>query len=137
MPALRKYNIFICHAWDYSDEYYRIVEFLNAAPFFAWEDLSVPEHDPLANDDTLQSELRNQIRPADIVLVLAGMYAAHSEWIDWELQFARRIGMPVVGILPWGSERVPVAVQNAAVDLVGWNSASIVDAIRQYARPPQ
>lgn len=134
MPTFRIYSVFIYHFWTYSQDYDRIVEFLNSTPFFKWRDLSVPEHDPLADNENLQYELRNQIRPAEAILVLAGMYTAHSDWIDWEMKFARRIGCPIIGILPRGNERVPFAVQNAAVELVGWNSASIVGAIRRNAR---
>ncbi len=42
MPTLRMYLVFICHDWEYSDDYYRICQFLNDAPNFAWTNLSVP-----------------------------------------------------------------------------------------------
>jgi len=96
--------------------------------------LSVPEHDPV-NDAELAYELRNQMRPADAFSIIAGMYAAHREWIDFELSFARRIGNPIIGITKWGAERVPVSIQDAAREVVGWSSASIVRAIREYALP--
>lgn len=75
------------------------------------------------------------MRPADVFLIIAGMYAAHSEWIDFELSFARRIGRPIIGIMKWGSERVPIAIQDSATELVGWNGTSIVQAIRRNALP--
>jgi len=134
MPALRTYRIFISHAWHRSEHYSRVVGWLNAAPNFQWENLSVPEHDPL-HGDQLEYELRNQMRPADAFLILAGMYSAHSAWIDFELEFARRIGRPIIGIRPWGAERLPSAVQAAATVMVNWNGDSIVQAIRQFALP--
>ncbi len=133
MPALRTYSVFICHDWEYSSDYHRVCEFLGA-PNFAWRNLSVPEHDPLADDKTLEYELRNQVRPANIMLVLAGMYTARSRWMDWEMAFARRIGKPIIGVRPWGSQRIPVAVQKNATEIVGWNTNSIVSAIRHYGR---
>lgn len=135
MPALRTYKVFISHAWDYYDDYYRIEKFLNNAPNFAWENLSVPEHDPILNSQQLTYELNNQMRPANVFLILCGMYAAHSDWIQYEINFARRIGRPIIGIRPWGSERIPEVIQNAAVEIVGWNADSIVSAIRTYALP--
>jgi len=134
MPALRTYRLFISHAWHRSEHYSRVVSWFHAAPNFHWENLSVPEHDPVHGPD-LEVELRNQMRPADAFIILAGMYAAHSDWIDFELSFARRIGRPVIGVRPWGAERLPAAVQNAAREVVGWNRASIVSAVRQYALP--
>jgi hypothetical protein len=133
MPSLRTYSVFICHDWEYSGEYNRIREFLDGAPNFDWEDRSVPDHDPLANDETLQAELQNQIRPADVMLVLAGMYTSRSEWMAWEMAFGRRIGKPIIGIAPRGSQRLPQVVQRNAIEIVGWNSSSIVQAIRRYA----
>lgn len=131
MPELRPYPLFISHAWKHNDEYYSLVKMLDEAPNFKWRNCSVPEHDPLEGD--LQEGLRKQIRPASIVLILAGMYATYSDWIEFEIQFANQSGKPIVGIEPWGSERIPTAVQQAAIVMVGWNTASIVSAIRRNA----
>lgn len=133
MPMLRTYRVFICHDWEYSDEYQRVCELLDTAPNFLWENLSVPEHDPLDTNDMLEKNLRDQIRPADSMLVLAGMYTARSDWMDWEMAFARRIGKSIIGVKPWGNVQLPVIVQRNANEIVGWNSDAIVSAIRRYA----
>lgn len=134
MPALRTYSVFICHDWEYSDDYSRICQFLDAANNFDWENRSVPEHDPLDTNDELEKNLRDQIRPANVMLVLAGMYSARSGWMDWEMAFARRLGKPIIGIIPWGNERLPQVVQDNADEMVGWNTSTIVDAIRRWSR---
>jgi hypothetical protein len=134
MPALHTYSVFICHDWEYSDDYHRVHNFLTTARNFDWEDLSVPEHDPLDTDDMLEKNLRDQIRPANVMIVLAGMYTARSGWMDWEMAFARRIGLPIIGVAPWGSRVIPRAVQDNAREVVGWRQQSIVDAIRRYRR---
>ena len=71
MPILRRYRVFISHVWNYGDDYWRVVRFLDEAPYFQWENLSVPEHDPVTTED-LAKELRNQMRPADVFLIIAG-----------------------------------------------------------------
>lgn len=134
MPTLKTYSVFICHDWEYSDDYSRICDFLDQAPNFDWEDRSVPEHDPLDTDDMLERNLRDQIRPASVMLVLAGMYTARSEWMDWEMEFARRIGQPIIGIKPRGNSRIPSVVQVNAAEIVGWNTSTIVGAIRRLGR---
>ena len=133
MPALRNYKVFISHVWHRSEHYSSIVSWLNNAANFSWENLSVPEHNPIHNSEQLEYELRNQMRPADVFLILGGMYATRSDWIDFELSFASRIGKPIIGIRPWGAEVMPVSITNAATEVVGWNSASVVKAIRDYA----
>lgn len=133
MPTLRTYSVFICHDWEYSDSYHRVCAFLNDAPHFRWKNLSVPDHDPLDTDDLLEKNLRDQVRPADVMLVMAGMYSARSVWMDWEMRFARRIGKSIIGIKPRGNALLPLVVQNNADEIVGWNGGSIVNAIRRHA----
>jgi hypothetical protein len=133
MPTLRVYKVFISHAWSYNDDYYRIEKWLNEAPNFLWTNLSVPKHDPIANGEQLSKELNNQMRPAEAFIILAGMYVSHSAWIQYEINFARRIGRPIIGIRPWGSTLVPKAVQDGSDEIVGWNRDSIVAAIRNHA----
>ena len=65
---------------------------------------------------------------------MAGVYASYSKWIDREIQCATRdLSKPIIAIRPWGNERISQAVQDAASTIVGWNTSSIVDAIRRYA----
>lgn len=137
MPALRPYKLFISHAWRYNEDYNRLVHFLDGASNFDYENLSVPSHAGIAADNTdeLKRLLRNQMRPANVFLVIGGMYAAHSEWIDFEIDFSNYIGRPIIGVYPWGSERMPRVIQDAADVLVGWSTKTIVEAIRIYALP--
>lgn len=135
MPYLHRYKIFISHAWKYSESYNRICRFLNDAPQFIYANYSVPRVDPLhCSSSELTEEIRQQIRPVEIVIILAGMYVSHSSWIQFEIDYAKCLHKPILGILPWGSERVPVAVNIAADRVVGWNTASIVSSIRALAR---
>ena len=135
MPSLKTYDLFISHAWTYDDDYYRLVQFLKDANWFKYRNYSVPQHDPLDanNASRLMAALDRQIRPVNIVLIISGMYVNYRDWIQYEIELAQAYGKPIVGIRPWGSQRVPVAVQSAATELVGWNTSSIVDAIRRNA----
>ena len=118
MPALRTYRVFISHAWTYSDDYYRIVQLLENAPNFLSHNYSVPEHDPLDTEDDLAEGLKKQIRPVQIVIILAGMYVNHSKWIEFEMDFADQIDKPMIGVKPWGQKRVPREVQNRVKEMV-------------------
>lgn len=135
VPTLRLYRVFISHAWRYDSDYYRVEDFLDSTPNFDWENLSVPSHAGIrANDtDELRKRLRDQMRPAHAFVIIAGMYVAHSDWIDFEIEFARRIGRPIVGVAPRGSVQLPRTVQRAAAEVVGWTRDSIVGAIRRHA----
>ena len=85
MPPLKTYRLFISHAWTYNAEYYRLVSLLDNANNFSWRNYSVPEHDPADANNTskLKTALQNQMRPTQAVLIISGMYAAYSEWIQY------------------------------------------------------
>jgi hypothetical protein len=134
MPALNNYRIFVSHAWTYNESYYRLLKYLDAAPNFSYHNYSVPEHDGVTGGNKLAENLRNQIRPVHVVMVLGGMYVAHSIWLKFEINFARDLRKPILAVRPWGAERMPEDLTAVADAIVGWNSSSIVDAIRLLAR---
>lgn len=137
MPKLKTYDLFISHMWRNTDnsEYYRLVTFLSAANNFTWRNYSVPEHDPLGmkTDQQLQEALEQQIRPVNCFIIIAGMYVNNREWIQKELDIAKLYKKPIVGVIPWGQQRTPVEVQNAAKEMVSWNTDSIVAAVRKWS----
>jgi hypothetical protein len=133
MPSLYPYRIFVSHAWDYNREYYDLINRFNDYPNFDYRNYSVPEHDPLDTTSQLAQKLLNQMNLVQVVIILAGMYVAHSDWIQYEIDQAVRLGKPIIAIKPWGQERVPIAIQNAATVIHGWNISPIVQSIRDLS----
>lgn len=132
------YHIFISHAWKYSSDYNKIVEWLDEAQeegLLTWKNYSVPVHDPKIDPNTtvgknkLKEALKNQISPASKIIVLAGMYASYSDWIDFEISTAISQNKYIIGVKPWGQERIPAVVNNNVDIMVGWNKKSVIDAI--------
>lgn len=119
------YRLFISHAWRYGEDYDRLCNLLNKAPSFSWLNWSAPEDKPAIPDwmvvpnDIVLQEIAKKIGMADCVLVIAGMYANHSSWIQAEMNLARNLGKPLIGIKPWGSERMPQEVYERTVEDVG------------------
>lgn len=135
MPELKPYRIFVSHAWDYKDDYHRFIELLKNANNFAFRNYSVPEHDPVdaKNNSKLQIKLKDQMEPTQIVIILAGLYVNHSDWILEEIEMAKAMNKPMIGIQPYGSVNTPTIVQNSVKEMVGWSTTSIVGGIRKYA----
>lgn len=134
MPDLKTRMLFISHAWTYEQHYNQLVLWLDAATNFSWKNCSVPSTDSLSDKTTsgLAAGMTRQINPAQGVIILAGMYAAHSDWIKYEIAEAVRLEKVIIGVRPWGAERVPDVVQNAAKVMVSWQSASVIQAVRDY-----
>jgi hypothetical protein len=133
--ALKNYRVFISHAWKYNESYYNLVDMLNNASRFKWSNHSVPEHDSLdtATDKELTNELREQIQGTHVVIIISGMYYSHSKWILKEIDIAQDMEKPIVAVKPRGQQRTPVEVKNAAKEVVGWSTNSIVRAIRDHS----
>jgi len=139
MPALRDYHLFISHSWTYGDSYDGLVKLLNNRPYFEWTDFSVPKNDPIhnaPNEEKLRNAIREQMAHASCVIILAGVYASYSKWINIEIDLAKNAfysPKPIIAIEPWGSEKTSAVVKNNADVIVGWNTQSIVEAIQNYS----
>ena len=136
MPELKDYRLFISHSWTYPNTYEGLVKLLNEQPLFKWSNYSVPKDDPIHNAPNtrlLKLAIEQQMRPANCVLILAGVYSTYSKWINFEIEAAKGMGKPIIAIEPWGSERTSVVVKTNADEIVKWNSNSIVRAIRNWA----
>lgn len=135
MPALKNYHILISHSWDYNEPYETVCGWLDDAKNFTWSNYSVPITNPLDahSKKELKEKLKNRISNCSCIIVLSGMYVAYSEWIDYEIDTAKELGKPIIGVKPWGQERIPSKVQSDSTVLVGWNSSSVVNAVRDYA----
>ena len=136
---MKTYNLFISHSWSYSNNYNDLVNLLNARSYFSFRNYSVPKDDPLHTNGTdlqLYNAIKNQITHSSVVLILAGVYASYSKWIDKEIYIAKNEfyrNKPIVAIEPWGSVRTSVPVKEAADMIVRWNTESVVSAIRALA----
>lgn len=73
------------------------------------------------------------MRSASVVLVLAGMYVAHSDWIQEEIDMAIGMGKPIIGVVPSENERVPVLVKENATELVKPDGNAILEAVERHA----
>ena len=135
---MRTYNLFICHSWRYGNQYDRLKNLLDKSGL-SYRDYSVPRDDPIHNARSvrqLREAIKNQMQYASVVVVLAGVYASHSKWIDIEIGLAESSfasAKPIVAIKPRGSERTSTRVKKAANRIVGWSTKSIVRAIKELA----
>ncbi len=133
------YNLFISHSWRYAGQYNQLIHLLRVRNYFAFRDYSVPPDDPIhnaRNDTQLRSSIYNQMKGCHVVLILAGVYATYSKWINIEIDLAKKgfiYAKPVIAIRPWGNERISEPVSRAADRIVGWNTESVVKAIRELA----
>ena len=132
----KTYHIFISHSWAYSDTYNDLIDLLDKDSSFSYADYSVPKDDPIHDAGTskeLYEAIKAQMSKASVVLILAGVYSTYSKWINKEIEIAQNefsTPKPIIASQPWGADRTSSVVKDAADKIVGWNSSSIINAIK-------
>jgi antiphage defense system Thoeris ThsB-like protein len=129
-------RLFVTHAWDTSDEYLRIFEYLESARNFFYKNLSAPDKAPKSGGvEADREELRRQIAQAECVIALPGLYRQQSDLLQFELTFAKASDKPVILMKPFGANQVlPKAITDFSDQIVEWDGRALVDAIKAQAR---
>ena len=144
IPSRRtQIHVFISHSWAYSGHYDTLADWIFKQKWHVGQaslmlqDYSVPKGDPIHNagsDRALQAAIFNQIARCHVVVIPLGMYANYSKWIQKEITGASPQAKPILGVDPWGQQRSSSVVANAAKEMVGWNSKSVVGGIWRLYR---
>jgi hypothetical protein len=136
-------HVFVSHSWNHSGHYDSLSDWIFEKPWSSgqaslkFHDYSVPKNDPIHDaptDAKLQAAIYDKISRSHVIVIPTGMYASHSKWIQKEIDGAILYGKPILGVHPWGAQRTASVVNNAAIETVGWNSQSVVDAIWRLYR---
>ncbi|MBH0039594.1 TIR domain-containing protein [Pseudoalteromonas sp. SWN166] len=132
----KEYKIFISHSWQYTDTLEALRNLINARGYFSATYEESTKDKPINSDDEgyVKRQLAKKIANSDVILALAGVYASHSSWMQWELDKAIELGIPVIGVIPRGQDRISTIVSTRSVVDIKWNTESIVSAIRAHAK---
>ena len=93
-------RIFISHRWSY-DEYDKIKNWLDTAPYYSFADCSISVDKKLEglNNIKLKEAIAEHIRQCSVFIVPTAMYAAHSEWMQFEIDTAVAMNKPILAII--------------------------------------
>ena len=132
---MKTYNLFISHSWNYTFEYYKLINLLTNVRYFRWKNYSVsPDYcfdtDQIISNKKMEANLKRQIKPVSCVLIIGGKYINYREWILKEIDLSLSFDKPIIGILPWGIRQVPEIFRNVCRDIIGWNVSSVVNSIK-------
>lgn len=130
-------NLFISHSWKHNNQYEDLISLLKDRGYFDFKNYSVPSKDPLdvsgsKYKEKLREAIKQQMQLSQVVIIIAGKYVTYSDSIQMELELAAQMGKPIIAVRPWGANQISTVAENAADDLIGWNSDSIVEAIRRH-----
>jgi hypothetical protein len=128
-------RLFVTHAWADNDDYSRVFEYLEASGTFYYMNTSQPHAKMPIDKESQREDLRRQIAPCEVVVVLAAVYRAAPELVLFEMNFAKAADRPIVAMENFGStEPLAKAIKDLADEVCPWNERSLIDALRRQAR---
>lgn len=127
-------NIFVSHYHEDAD---KIISFKNLIGRHGIDmrDSSIYEaklKNNAKNEQYIKQELiKPQMRWAGTIAVLIGKDTAKSDYVNWEIETAAKMGKRIVGVFLQGAQKedIPPALIEHGDNLVGWNGEKIVRAI--------
>jgi nucleoside 2-deoxyribosyltransferase len=135
MSQANPLRLFVTHAWEASDDYLRVFEYLESARNFFYRNYSAPDRRPGGDKEAQREELRRQITQAEAVIALSSLFDTHQDLLTFELLYAQASHKPVILMKPFGAKKdPPKAILDLANELVEWDERALVDAIRREAR---
>ena len=129
-------RIFVTHTFASHPDYHRVFEYLESSPNFFYRNCSAPDNPPGAGGrEALKDELRNQIKLAEVVIVLGALYDDNQSWITYQMDAAQALERPLIALGPFGrGTALPDDIKKRAAEVIDWNGRNIVDAVRRQAR---
>jgi hypothetical protein len=128
-------RLFITHAWETSDEYLRVFEYLESARNFFYTNLAAPDKAPSGGKEADREELRRQIAQAECVIAFPSLYRSHTDLLMFQLTFAKASDKPVILMRPFGANVViPKEVTSLSDQVCDWDGRALVDAVKAQAR---
>lgn len=126
-------NVFISHVHG-DDAGLAKVKDLLAKHGMNIRDSSINSSNPnnAKSEDYIKSQiLAPQIDWAGTLVVYVSPKTKDSDWVNWEIDYAHKLGKRIVGVWENGAKDcdLPDALNNYADAVVGWSGSSIVDAI--------
>jgi hypothetical protein len=112
-------RLFVTHAWVENDDYTRVFEYLEASGTFYYKNTSQPQAKRPIDKESQREDLRRQIAPCEVVVVVPGVYLASPELVLFQMNSV---------------EPLPKAILDLADEVSGWNERSLIDALRRQAR---
>lgn len=128
-------RLFVTHAWTDNDDYVRVFEYLEASGTFYYLNSSQPQAKRPIDRESQREDLRRQIAPCEVIVVLPSVYAIAQELVTFQMNFAKSAERPIIAMENFAStEPLPNAIKDLADEVSSWNERNLIDALRRHAR---
>ena len=103
----KTYSLFISHSWDHDDTSQSLKNSLNGRGYFSAVYMQVEKDCPINSEKAavVKANITKRLQESDVLLAIAGVFASHSEWMQWEMDKAKELGLNVIGVIPRGDRK--------------------------------
>jgi hypothetical protein len=112
-----------------------VFEYLEAPGTFYYHNTSLPHDKRPLDKESEREDLRRQIAPCEVVIVVPAAYRAAPDLVLFQMNFAKAADRPIVAMENFGSTApLPKAISDLADEVSAWNERSLIDALKRQAR---
>ena len=129
-------RVFVTHAFQETEDYLRVFEFIESVDRFFYLNVSKPDNVPATGGvEAIKEELIAQLKACEAVIVLPSLYEEKQSMARFLMDAADANHKPMIAIRPFGGlTETPAAVVERIKEHIEWNDREIVDALRRQAR---
>jgi len=149
------YDLFLTHAWHYTDEWQRVVAALDGYLPGKWRNWSIPWHDTSIERHSAQGKaaleklLDGHISMSSAILLLPEVrnLPDGAMWLEKQLRIAAHHSKPVIGVVQDENSlrrsllsslgirsNFPVDLRGRVNEVSGRNAAAIIKAVDRFCR---
>ena len=128
--------VFASHAFEESNDYLRLFEFLESVDRFFYVNVSKPENIPATGGlQAIKDELIEQIKASEAVIMLSSLYEDRPDIANFIMDVADVNNINMISLRPFGvvAETAPELVERCK-EHIEWNDREIADALRRQGR---
>lgn len=129
-------RVFVTHAFEETDDYLRVFEFLESVDRFYYLNVSKPENIPTqGGQEAIRDELIQQIKASEVVVIISDVFDQEADLVGYMMDVAEANNIGMIAIRPFGglTETAPAIIKRSN-EQVEWNDREMVDAIKRVGR---
>jgi len=130
------YRVFVTHVFQDDEDYQRVFEYLESRDQFFYTNSSDLTRMPATGGlDAMKEELREQIKPAEVVMMPITIFDANPDLVRFQMDVAEAFAKPIIAVKSFGDT---VAIQKEMIDrcadIIEWNERTMIEAIKRLGR---
>ena len=130
------FRVFVTHLFQENEDYRRVFDYLESRDNFFYRASSNPDNVPTTGGaEAIKDELREQIKPAEVVILPIAMFELNKDLIRYQIDVAQAAKKPILGIESFGGTvQMSKEVIDNCNDVIEWNERTIISSIKKLAR---